>query len=75
MERLAADLGALLPGRVVDDYGAFLLRRGALLKGAVCLREAVAVDPAFVPALLALAAVQVRARGRRWGAERVGVGG
>lgn len=54
----AGRTGGLYDASVWYDYGAYLLRRGALLKGVVCLREAVAVDPAFVPALLALAAAQ-----------------
>jgi tetratricopeptide (TPR) repeat protein len=39
------------------EYGAFLLRRGEAARGVECLREAVAVDPSSVQALVALGCV------------------
>lgn len=40
--RLAADLGALLPGRVVDDYGAFLVRFQGGVRGTLTVSQAFA---------------------------------
>jgi predicted dehydrogenase len=40
--RLAADLGAIMPGRVVDDYGALLLRFAGDLRGTMITSQAFA---------------------------------
>jgi predicted dehydrogenase len=40
--RLAADLGAIVPGRVVDDYGAFLLRFQGGIRGTLTASQALA---------------------------------
>jgi predicted dehydrogenase len=42
VERLAADLGALQPGRQVDDYGAFLLRLQGGVRGTLLASQALA---------------------------------
>jgi predicted dehydrogenase len=42
LERLAADLGALVPGRTVDDYGAFLLRFERNVRGTMTVSQALA---------------------------------
>jgi predicted dehydrogenase len=42
LERLSADLGAIVPGRVVDDYGAFLLRLQGNLRGTLLASQALA---------------------------------
>ena len=40
--RLAADLGAIVPGRLVDDYGAFLLRFQGGVRGTLTASQALA---------------------------------
>ncbi len=40
--RLAADLGAIVPGRLVDDYGAFLLRFQGGVRGTMTASQALA---------------------------------
>jgi predicted dehydrogenase len=40
--RLAADLGAIVPGRVVDDYGAMLLRFAGGVRGTLTASQALA---------------------------------
>lgn len=40
--RLAADLGAIVPGRVVDDYGAFLARFEGGVRGTITASQALA---------------------------------
>ncbi len=42
VERLCADLGAIVPGRAVDDYGAFLLRLQGNLRGTLLASQALA---------------------------------
>ena len=42
LTRLAADLGAIVPGRAVDDYGAFLLRLQGGLRGTLMASQALA---------------------------------
>ncbi|MBN8892808.1 MAG: hypothetical protein BGP12_19260 [Rhodospirillales bacterium 70-18] len=42
LERLAADLGALVPGRTVDDYGAFLLGFAGGVRGTMTVSQALA---------------------------------
>jgi predicted dehydrogenase len=42
VESLSADLGALLPGRRVDDYGAFLLRFAGGVRGTMTVSQALA---------------------------------
>jgi predicted dehydrogenase len=42
VESLCADLGALLPGRRVDDYGAFLLRFAGGVRGTMMVSQALA---------------------------------
>jgi predicted dehydrogenase len=42
VERLAADLGALVPNRRVDDYGAFLLRMTGGVRGTLLASQALA---------------------------------
>ncbi len=42
LERLSADLGAIVPGREVDDYGAFLLRFAGGLRGTLIASQALA---------------------------------
>ena len=42
LTRLAADLGALVPGRVVDDYGAMLLRFQGGVRGTLVASQALA---------------------------------
>ena len=42
VESLSADLGAVLPGRSVDDYGAFLLRFGGGVRGTMLVSQALA---------------------------------
>jgi hypothetical protein len=54
----AGRTGGRYDASVWHDYGAFLVRRGLLLKAVACFREAVSIDPEFVPSLLALAATQ-----------------
>ena len=40
--RLAADLGAIVPGRLVDDYGAFLIRLQGGVRGTITASQALA---------------------------------
>ncbi|MCW3475285.1 Gfo/Idh/MocA family protein [Limobrevibacterium gyesilva] len=42
VESLCADLGALVPGRSVDDYGAFLLRFAGGVRGTMTVSQALA---------------------------------
>jgi predicted dehydrogenase len=42
LTRLAADLGALVPGRAVDDYGAFLVRFAGGIRGTLLASQALA---------------------------------
>ncbi len=42
LQRLAADLGALVPGRTVDDYGAFLLHFEGNVRGTMTVSQALA---------------------------------
>lgn len=42
LTRLAADLGAIVPGRKVDDYGAFLLRFHGGVRGTLTASQALA---------------------------------
>lgn len=42
LTRLAADLGAIVPDRQVDDYGAFLVRFGTSIRGTLIASQALA---------------------------------
>ena len=42
IERLSADLGAVVPGRKVHDWGAFLLRMGGEVRGTLTVSQALA---------------------------------
>jgi tetratricopeptide (TPR) repeat protein len=57
-EAAKGNLNGLYDPSVWYEYGLFCLRRGDLLKGATCFREALSCNSDFVPALIAFAALQ-----------------